>query len=84
MVESSGFTFIGPTAATIRIMGDKVAAIKAMQQSGVPTVPGSDGPLDDDEERTKRIARGIGYPVIIKASAGVVVVECALCTMKKP
>ena len=70
MVESSGFTFIGPTAATIRIMGDKVAAIKAMQQSGVPTVPGSDGPLDDDEERTKRIARDIGYPVIIKASAG--------------
>ena len=70
MVESSGFTFIGPIAATIRIMGDKVAAIKAMQQSGVPTVPGSDGPLDDDEERTKRIARGIGYPVIIKASAG--------------
>ena len=70
MVESSGFTFIGPTAATIRIMGDKVAAIKAMQQSGVPTVPGSNGPLDDDEERTKRIARDIGYPVIIKASAG--------------
>ena len=70
MVESSGFTFIGPTAATIRIMGDKVAAIKAMQQSGVPTVPGSDGPLDDDEERTKRIAKKIGYPVIIKASAG--------------
>jgi acetyl-CoA carboxylase biotin carboxylase subunit len=70
MVENSGFTFIGPTAATIRIMGDKVAAIKAMQKSGVPTVPGSDGPLDDDEERTKRIARGIGYPVIIKASAG--------------
>jgi len=70
MVESSGFTFIGPTAATIRIMGDKVAAIKAMQLSGVPTVPGSDGPLDDDEERTKSIARGIGYPVIIKASAG--------------
>ena len=70
MVETSGFTFIGPTAATIRIMGDKVAAIKAMQKAGVPTVPGSDGPLDDDEERTKRIARGIGYPVIIKASAG--------------
>jgi acetyl-CoA carboxylase biotin carboxylase subunit len=70
MVESSGFTFIGPTAATIRIMGDKVAAIKAMQQSGVPTVPGSDGPLDDDAERTQRIAKQIGYPVIIKASAG--------------
>ena len=70
MVETSGFTFIGPTAATIRIMGDKVAAIEAMQKAGVPTVPGSDGPLDDDDERTKRIARGIGYPVIIKASAG--------------
>lgn len=70
MVESSGFTFIGPTAATIRIMGDKVAAIAAMQKSGVPTVPGSNGPLDDDEERTKRIAKRIGYPVIIKASAG--------------
>lgn len=69
MVETSGFTFIGPTAATIRIMGDKVAAIKAMQKAGVPTVPGSDSPLDDDE-RTKRIARSIGYPVIIKASAG--------------
>jgi acetyl-CoA carboxylase biotin carboxylase subunit len=70
MVETSGFTFIGPTAATIRIMGDKVAAIKAMQKAGVPTVPGSAGPLDDDEARTKRIARGICYPVIIKASAG--------------
>jgi len=70
MVESSGFTFIGPTAATIRIMGDKVAAIKAMQKSGVPTVPGSNGPLDDDAERTMRIAKEIGYPVIIKASAG--------------
>jgi acetyl-CoA carboxylase biotin carboxylase subunit len=70
MVENSGFTFIGPTAATIRVMGDKVAAIKAMQKSGVPTVPGSDGPLDDDAERTMSIARRIGYPVIIKASAG--------------
>jgi len=70
MVESSGFTFIGPTAATIRVMGDKVAAIKAMQKSGVPTVPGSNGPLDDDAERTMRIAKEIGYPVIIKASAG--------------
>jgi len=70
MVESSGFTFIGPTAATIRVMGDKVAAIKAMQKSGVPTVPGSNGPLDDNAERTMRIAKEIGYPVIIKASAG--------------
>ena len=70
MVENSGFTFIGPLAKTIRIMGDKVAAIKAMQESGVPTVPGSNGPLDDDNARTLRIAKEIGYPVIIKASAG--------------
>ena len=70
MVENSGFTFIGPKAETIRIMGDKVAAIEAMQKSGVPTVPGSNGPLDDDDQRTLRIAREIGYPVIIKASAG--------------
>ncbi|MGB1346364.1 MAG: biotin carboxylase N-terminal domain-containing protein, partial [Pseudomonadales bacterium] len=70
MVENSGFTFIGPKADTIRVMGDKVAAIEAMQKSGVPTVPGSDGPLDEDNERTMRIAREIGYPVIIKAAAG--------------
>ena len=70
MVENSGFTFIGPTADTIRVMGDKVAAIAAMQKSGVPTVPGSNGPLDDDNERTMRIAKEIGYPVIIKAAAG--------------
>jgi acetyl-CoA carboxylase biotin carboxylase subunit len=70
MVENSGFTFIGPKADTIRVMGDKVAAIEAMQKSGVPTVPGSNGPLDDDNERTMRIAREIGYPVIIKAAAG--------------
>ncbi len=70
MVEQSGFTFIGPTADTIRVMGDKVAAIDAMQKSNVPTVPGSNGPLDDDNERTMRIAKEIGYPVIIKAAAG--------------
>lgn len=69
-VERSGFVFIGPRAETIRLMGDKVSAIKAMIAAGVPTVPGSDGPLDGDSERTLSIAKRIGYPVIIKASAG--------------
>ncbi len=69
-VESSGFKFIGPSAAAIRIMGDKVAAIKTMKDAGVPTVPGSDGPLDDDKERNLEIGRRVGYPVIIKASGG--------------
>jgi acetyl-CoA carboxylase biotin carboxylase subunit len=69
-VEKSGFTFIGPSADVIRLMGDKVSAIEAMKKAGVPTVPGSDGPLDDDGERTKAIAEKIGYPVIIKAAAG--------------
>ena len=69
-VENSGFVFIGPTAECIRTMGDKVAAIKAMKASGVPTVPGSDGPLNNDPETLKAMARRIGYPVIIKAAAG--------------
>ena len=69
-VEKSGFVFIGPRADTIRLMGDKVSAIQAMKRAGVPTVPGSDGPLDDNHERSMEIARGIGYPVIIKAAAG--------------
>jgi acetyl-CoA carboxylase, biotin carboxylase subunit len=69
-VERSGFIFIGPTADTIRLMGDKVSAIQAMKQAGVPTVPGSDGPLTDDTERTLEVARRIGYPVIVKAAAG--------------
>ncbi|GAB5452612.1 MAG: acetyl-CoA carboxylase biotin carboxylase subunit [Halioglobus sp.] len=69
-VEKSGFVFIGPTADTIRLMGDKVSAIDAMKKAGVPTVPGSDGPLTDDNERTLRIAREIGFPVIVKAAAG--------------
>jgi acetyl-CoA carboxylase biotin carboxylase subunit len=69
-VEKSGFVFIGPTAETIRLMGDKVSAIKAMKKAGVPTVPGSDGPLTDDTEHTLEVARSIGYPVIIKAAAG--------------
>ncbi|MFT5575503.1 MAG: acetyl-CoA carboxylase biotin carboxylase subunit [Bermanella sp.] len=69
-VENSGFVFIGPKPDVIRLMGDKVSAIKCMKQAGVPTVPGSDGPLTDDGERTQVVARRIGYPVIIKAAAG--------------
>ena len=69
-VEKSGFTFIGPSADVIRLMGDKVSAIRAMKEAGVPTVPGSDGPIDQDSDRTLAIARRIGYPVIIKAAAG--------------
>ena len=69
-VEKSGFVFIGPTADTIRIMGDKVAAIKAMKAAGVPTVPGSDGPLSEDATLLCQTANRIGYPVIIKAAAG--------------
>ena len=69
-VEESGFTFIGPRAETIRLMGDKVSAINAMHQAGVPCVPGSNGPLDDDERRSRRLADEIGYPVLIKAAAG--------------
>ena len=69
-VERSGFVFIGPRAETIRLMGDKVQAIKAMKEAGVPCVPGSGGPLGDDPVENGRIARDIGYPVIIKASGG--------------
>ena len=69
-VESSGFKFIGPSAALIRAMGDKVAAIKAMKAAGVPTVPGSDGPLTDDNNKNLEHGRRIGYPVIIKAAGG--------------
>ena len=69
-VESSGFTFIGPTAASIRLMGDKVSAKHAMIKAGVPTVPGSDGELPDDPTEIRRIAKKVGYPVIIKAAGG--------------
>jgi acetyl-CoA carboxylase biotin carboxylase subunit len=69
-VEQSGFIFIGPRPETIRLMGDKISAIEAMKQSGVPCVPGSDGPLDEDDTRTLRLAHEIGYPVIIKAAGG--------------
>ena len=69
-VEKSGYTFIGPRAETIRLMGDKVSAIRAMKEAGVPCVPGSDGPLGDDDQTNINLARGIGYPIIIKAAAG--------------
>ena len=69
-VERSGFIFIGPKADTIRLMGDKVSAITAMKKAGVPTVPGSDGPLTDDMDANRAHAKRIGYPVIIKASGG--------------
>ena len=69
-VEKSGFTFIGPTPENIRTMGDKVSAKQAMIKAGVPCVPGSDGELPDDPALIKRIAKTIGYPVIIKASGG--------------
>jgi acetyl-CoA carboxylase biotin carboxylase subunit len=69
-VEKSGFTWIGPKAETIRMMGDKVSAIRIMKEAGVPCVPGSGGPLGDDPTVNIRVAREIGYPVIIKASGG--------------
>jgi len=69
-VMESGFIFIGPRPDTIRMMGDKVEAIKAMKKAGVPCVPGSDGPLGSNEEDNIRIAREIGYPIIIKAAGG--------------
>jgi len=69
-VEQSGFIFIGPKPETIRLMGDKVSAIRAMKEAGVPCVPGSDGPLGDDQPEILRIARDIGYPIIIKAAGG--------------
>ena len=69
-VEKSGFTFIGPTPESIRLMGDKVSAKQAMLKAGVPCVPGSDGALPDDPTQIKRIAKSVGYPVIIKAAGG--------------
>ena len=69
-VEQSGFIFIGPRPETIRLMGDKITAIEAMKEAGVPTVPGSDGEVDDDDAQTLALAKEIGYPVIIKAAGG--------------
>ena len=69
-VEKSGFQFIGPTPESIRIMGDKVSAKQAMIKAGVPCVPGSDGELPDDPAQIRKIAKSVGYPVIIKAAGG--------------
>ena len=69
-VEKSGFVFIGPKPETIRLMGDKVSAKDAMKAAGVPCVPGSEGALPEDPKEIVKIARGIGYPVIIKAAGG--------------
>ncbi|HEY9271362.1 acetyl-CoA carboxylase biotin carboxylase subunit [Achromobacter sp.] len=69
-VEKSGFVFIGPRPDTIRLMGDKVSAKRAMIEAGVPVVPGSEGALPDDPQEIIRIAREVGYPVIIKAAGG--------------
>ena len=69
-VEKSGFVFIGPTAESIRLMGDKVSAKQAMIRSGVPCVPGSEGALPDNPKEIIAIAKKIGYPVIIKAAGG--------------
>jgi acetyl-CoA carboxylase, biotin carboxylase subunit len=69
-VEKSGFVFIGPRAETIRLMGDKISAIKAMKKAGIPCVPGSDGPLPKNDRELFRVAAQIGYPVLIKATGG--------------
>ena len=86
-VEQSGFVFIGPRAETIRLMGDKVSAKDAMRKAGVPCVPGSEGALPDDPAEIIKIAKQVGYPVIIKAAGGgggrgmrVVHTEAALLT----
>ena len=69
-VEQSGFIFVGPSAETIRVMGNKIAAIKQMQSAGVPCVPGSNSSLPNDNVAVAKIAAQIGYPVIVKAAAG--------------
>ncbi|WP_119327698.1 acetyl-CoA carboxylase biotin carboxylase subunit [Cysteiniphilum halobium] len=69
-VESSGFIFVGPRAESIRVMGDKVAAIKAMKEAGVPCVPGSNGPISKDPQKNLAMADDIGYPIMIKAAGG--------------
>jgi acetyl-CoA carboxylase, biotin carboxylase subunit len=69
-VEKSGFVFIGPRAETIRLMGDKVSAKIAMKKAGVPTVPGYDAALPESNDEVAKIARGVGYPLIVKAAGG--------------
>lgn len=70
VVESSGFVFIGPTADTIRLMGDKISAKRAMEAAGVPCVPGTADPIGEDADESIRMAQDIGYPIIVKAAGG--------------
>lgn len=69
-VEESGFIFVGPSAENIRQMGDKVSALRLMKAAGVPCVPGSNGPLSEDSQENLKLAKKLGYPVIIKAAGG--------------
>ncbi len=69
-VEQSGFIFVGPKAETIRILGDKISAIRAMREAGVPCVPGSNGPVPSEPQALVEMAREIGFPLMIKASGG--------------
>jgi len=69
-IIQSGFIFIGPRPETIRLMGDKISAKEAMRKAGVPCVPGSDGSLGEDFMENLRLAKEIGFPVIVKAAAG--------------
>ena len=78
-VEKSGFQFIGPSPESIRTMGDKVSAKQAMIKAGVPCVPGSEGELPEDPVQIRRIAKTVGYPVIIKAAGA----ACGWCTPKR-
>ncbi|MDO8938909.1 MAG: acetyl-CoA carboxylase biotin carboxylase subunit [Methylicorpusculum sp.] len=69
-VRQSGFVFIGPNPETIRLMGDKISAKKAMKAAGIPCVPGNGDPLGDNNKKNLKMAQEIGYPVIIKAAGG--------------
>ncbi len=69
-VEQSGFIFVGPDAQTIRTLGDKIAAIQAMAEAGIPIVPGSNGPIPDDLDQVLEMAHGIGFPLMVKATGG--------------
>ncbi len=69
-VEQSGFVFVGPRAETIRLMGDKISAINAISEAGVPCLPGSAGALSNDSEQWMQLGASIGYPVMVKAAAG--------------
>ncbi|WP_264770226.1 acetyl-CoA carboxylase biotin carboxylase subunit [Coxiella burnetii] len=69
-VEKSGFVFIGPSHEAIHLMGNKVSAIKAMKEAGLPCIPGSDGALGKDGDANLLIAEQIGYPILIKAAGG--------------